>query len=173
MSTTAKSAVAQVKNTPKPLILSATAGEFEIEKAEDMLDLMEQVRRQNIEVAEATSIDMVRRYLKFAALKDMPIRRSFIGWTARPRVDFNTKETICDENTGEQLYGPAVIFYNHEKECMEINQAFDILKTIHDQQVEGRCPKGTMLEITYLGLEPTTAGRNKQTFRIIFLKNEA
>lgn len=166
MSNTASSTVAQIKNTPKPLILSATAGEFAIESAEDMLDLMERVRAQKIAEAEAVSIDMVRRYLKFAALKGIPIRRTFMGWTARPQVDFNTKEPVYDEATGEQMFSPAVIFYNHEEGCMEVNQAFDILKTLHEQQ----CAKGQMVEITYKGLEPTAGGRNKQTFKIIFLK---
>lgn len=171
MSTTATStsAVAQIKKAPKPLILSAPPEQFSVERAEDMLDLMERVRAQNIAAAKPGSIDMVYRYLKFAPLKGVAVRRTFMGWTARPLVDFNTKEPVCDEATGEQMYGPAIVLFNHEEECMEVNQAFDILKTIHEQQP----PKGQMLEITYKGLEPTQGGRNKQTFKIIFLKDEA
>ena len=157
------------KSQPKPLVLQADPGAFEIAAAEDLLDTMERIKGDDITKAVAASINMVTTYLKFSAYKGQPLRRFFVGWTARPLVDFQTKEPICDPETGAQQYGPAVIFYNPETEAMEVNQAFDIVKTLHDH----RPPKGTKMEMTYLGLEPTAGGKNKQTFKIIFLKDEA
>lgn len=150
----------------KPLITQGAPEDFSVTAVEDMLDIMEQIRSQEIAKAEVASINMVSRYLKFSRFKNIPLRRSFVGWTARPLIDYKTKEPMYDENTGEQLYGPAVIFYNHEGDVMEINQAFDILKCFHEHHV----PRGTMVEITFLGLETTEKGNNKQTFKIVFLK---
>ncbi len=169
MSTTTTQSTLPAKPKASQLITQGNAADFEVPAAEDLLGVMEEVRGKDINAAVPSSINMVTTYLKFSKLKGQPQRRSFMGWTARPLVDYKTKEPICDENTGEQLYGPAVIFYNHETEAMEVNQAFDILKTMH----ESKPKKGTGVEITYLGLEPTEGGRNKQTFKIIFLKNEA
>lgn len=150
----------------KALITEGSPSDFDITAAEEMLDVMERVRGQDIQKSEPSSINMVTRYLKFGQLKGIPQRRFFMGWTARPLVDYKTKEPIYDESTGEQMYGPAVIFYNPTEDQMEVNQAFDIVKCFH----EHRPPKGQMVEITFMGLAQTEKGNNKQTFKILFLK---
>lgn len=179
MSNTSNLPAAQVAPAPAPesqnlpgaakfkaLITEGSPNDFDITATEEMLDIMEQVRGQDIQKSEPSSINMVTRYLKFGQLKGIPQRRFFMGWTARPLVDYKTKGPICDENTGEQIYGPAVIFYNSAEDQMEINQAFEIVKCFH----EHRPPKGQMVEITFMGLVPTERGNNRQTFKILFLK---
>lgn len=159
-----KEVIAHRKATP--FITQGSADNFDVTAVEDMLDVMEQVRNKDIAKSEVASINMVTRYLKFTQHKDQPIRRFFMGWTARPLVDYKTKEPLTNPDTGEQLFGPAVIFYNPEKQQMEVNQAFDIIKTFHDTKP----PQGTAVEITFKGLITTDKGNNKQDFSIVFLK---
>ena len=159
-------AVVTAKTTTNALITQGAPEQFNITAVEEMLDALEQARKRDIKKAQPASTNMVDNYLKFNALMGVPIRRFFMGWTARPLVDYKTKEPICDPETGEQLFGPAVIFFNPETDTMEVNQAFQILKTFHNHKPA----KGTAVEITYKGLVPTERGNNQQNFSIVFLK---
>jgi len=152
-------------NLVTPYKASGLAHEFSHTAMEELLDLREIARAKNIKEADAVSINMVPRYLKFASMLGKPQRLFFAGWTLRPRIDYKTKEPIVDEN-GQQLFGPAVLFYDEEKDQMFLNQASELTRCFHSMQPK----KGDMFEVTLTGTEQLGNGNNLQTFKVIVLE---
>ncbi len=117
---------------------------------------------RDLSKSAVSSVNMVSDYLGFDDILNVPIRRIFCGYTARPLVDFNTKEPQCDPETGEQLYGPAVILYDQTTEKMQVNMAAILVGTIKDRKF----PPGTALQITCTGYKKTSKGNKAQDFDI-------
>lgn len=142
------------------------ASDFDMDEAEDFLDLMESIRAKDIKNAELASINMVPKYLKFNKLENKPQRLFFFGIRARPLIDYKSKEPLIDEH-GQQIYGPAVVLYDEDTNSMFVNQAAQLTKTI--MEMPG-LKRGDMLEIIYKGIEQTSTGNNMQTFEVYLLK---
>lgn len=161
-------AVAQqeTKRMPAPVRLEGLAHELEISSMENFLDEMAQVDPGRLSGAEVASINMVTRYLKFAEQKGRAVRRFFIGWTARAKVDFKTKMPIMDEN-GQQIYQPCAIFWTGKNEdSMEMNQATELVKTLQEMRVK----RWDMLQMTFEELVTISNGHNQQKFSVVLLK---
>jgi len=152
---------AVAKNAIRPLTLQAPAEDFEQSDLKSMAAIFAELKGKDLAKAKISSVNMVLEYLKFDDLQGEPVRRFFMGWTARPLLDFNTKQPIIDDD-GQQMYGPAVILYDPKTESMQVNQAFDIVKFAH----ESRIPQGTAIQMTFTRLRKTSTGRNKQSFDI-------
>lgn len=166
--TAEQGAVAQIetKRMPAPVRLEGLAHELEISSMEDLLDEMAKIDPGKLSGAEEASINMVTRYLKFTEQKGKKVRRYFIGWTYRAKVDFKTKVPITDEN-GQQIYQPCAIFWTgRDEDSMEMNQATELVKTLQEMRVK----RWDMLQMTFEELVTISNGHNQQKFSVVLLK---
>ena len=125
---------------------------------EGILRTLEEAAAKNIDDANIASSNMVMKYLKFVDRKGEKIRLYYIGLTERKMIDYS-------DYSGEQSeMGMAVVFYCRKTDTLYVNMANQIVRVIQNLK------RGTMLEITYLGLESTRNGRNMQNFKIVLLK---
>lgn len=136
--------------------------QFTLSTMEDISGAVSSTKGRDINKAAVSSVNMVSDYLGFDDLINKPIRRFFCGWTARPLVDFNTKEPQCDPETGEQLYGPAAILYDQETEKMQVSMAAILVGTIKERKFK----PGQGLQITCKGYKKTGKGNKAQDFDI-------
>ena len=155
---------AVAKNAIRPLVLQGSAEDLEQSDLNSLNNIFADLKGKDLSKAEVTSVNMVAEYLKFDDLQGEPVRRYFMGWTARPSLDFNSKQPIVDDD-GQQMYGPAVILFDPKTDSMQVNQAFDIVKFAHENKI----PQGTPIQMTFLRLRKTSTGRNKQSFDIRIL----
>lgn len=155
---------AVAKNAIRPLVLQGSPDDLEQSDIKALSDLFTRFKGTDLAKLAVASVNMVPDYLKFDDLQNVPVRRIFFGWTARPLLDFQTKQPLVDED-GQQVYGPAVILFDPATESMQVNQAFDLIKFAHDSRVE----QGQPLQITFLRLKKTSTGRNKQAFDVRLL----